>query len=216
LALITYDIEQLYQRTFGTRPVVPPKPEGKPDEPDTPATIPPATNGLRVLAEPKPRQVVSANGRSLSENYLGTEVWLPVRLSLFGADELEMPYSVVRATCKKHIVSTPLAERQGTVKELYSADDWQITVKGFLIAKNGNPWPEADIEKLNRFFRLQEALVIKNPLTDILLENQSRPEEQCRVVMESLELMEVEGGRTRVQGFSMKLLSDSVFTLEVE
>lgn len=230
MALITYDIEQLYQRTFGTRPTVPPAPAIEPPLPDVPATIPPPAGGMAIGVQPAPRQVLSSSGRRLSEAYLGTEVWLPVTLFAafanagglggaalgLAASTLYLPYSVVRATCKKHIVSTPLAERQGTVKELYSADDWQITIKGFLIARNGSPWPEQDIEKLNKFFKLQEPLVIQNPLTDILLENQARPEEQCRVVMESLELLEVEGGRTRVQGFSMKLLSDSVFTLEVQ
>lgn len=206
MAMISVDIQELYGRTFGSKPMLPQGGAIGEAEADV----------LPVLAKGTANNRFTPKGRVLYEQYQGREVWLPVRLyAAFGAnaDVLELPYSVVRATCKKHIVSASLTERQGTVKELYSVDDWQITIKGFLINKNRN-WPEDDIEKMNRFFRLQQALVIQNVLTDVLLENQQRPEEQCRVVMESLDFAEMEGGRTRIQAFSMRLLSDSVFTLE--
>lgn len=207
MAIISYDIQELYSSTFGSKPMLP---QGG-VQPSADADVLPQLPNGQVAGRFTPR------GRVLYENYQGREVWLPVRLyAAFGRADgvLPLPYSVVRATCKKNIVSTPLAERGGTVKELYSVDDWQITIKGFLIGKDRS-WPEAEIEQLRRFWELQQALVIENVLTDVLLENQSRPEEQCRVVMESLELPEVEGGRTRIQAFSMRLLSDSVFTLEV-
>lgn len=216
MAHITFEIQELYRRTFGTRPVVP----SASDTPTSTETLPVITAGL-APGQTTPR------GRTLYETYRGTEVWLPVKLfaafrssGSFSAvlslanGSLYLPYTVVRATCKKNIISTPLAERQGTVKELYSIDDWQISVKGFLISPTS--WPEEDIARLNEFFKMAVPLKIENALTDVLLENATRPEEQCRVVMESLEFLEVEGGKIRAQAFSMKLVSDSVFTLEWE
>jgi len=208
MAVISFEIQELYQRTFGSRPVALPLAGQEEATPDA----------LPVIARAATAGSKSANGRVLYEMYRGKEVWLPVRLyAAFGSEDgvLELPYSVVRATSRKHIISTPLAERQGTVKELYSADDWQITIKGFLLSTDG-AWPEKEIEKLNTFWRKSQALVIENALTDVLLENKQRPEEQCRVVIESIDLPEVEGGRVKAQAYSMKLLSDSVFTLEVE
>lgn len=207
MSLITYDIQQLYQRTFGTKPVVPANDASYGDG-----------GGQVYLGVEKPDDKFTPRGRTLYETYRGTEVWLPVTLRVaygLAFKPLYLPYSVVRATCKKNIISTPLAERQGTVKELYSVDDWQITVKGFLIATE-HTWPEKEIEDLNEYYKKSHSLIIQNALTDVLLENQSRPEEQCRVVMESLEFMEIEGGRIRAQAFSMKLVGDSVFTLEVK
>ncbi|HMP93057.1 MAG TPA: DUF6046 domain-containing protein [Phnomibacter sp.] len=205
MALITYDIQELYRRTFGTNPIVPSMPKASP------------IAELPVVSSAQQPGIYTARGRQLMEQYRGVEVWMPVRLwGVMGTSPalLELPYSVVRAQNKKHIISTPLAGRQGTVKELYSADDWQITIRGFLIGTN-NSWPEDEVERLAQFFRLQQPLVIASPLTDVLLEDKQRPHEQCRAVIEALEFTEVEGGRLKAQGFALKLLSDSIFTLEL-
>lgn len=205
MAFIADDIQQLYNRLFGGRPVIPARQPGGADE----------GGGYLLPAAAVPGNL-SPQGRVLFEQYQGREVWLPVRLyAYFGRADgvLELPYSVVRVQSKKQIISTPLLDRRGAVKELYSIDDWHITVKGFIIGTN-RQWPEAEIARLVDFYTKPQSLVIENALTDLLLENDAAPAEQCRVVMESLELPEMEGGRTRIQAFSMKLLSDTIFTLD--
>lgn len=197
MSTIAFDLEQLYRRTFG----------------NTPYKIPDAKSGSN-------KQLSDANGSTLKETYLEREVWLPTKFLNVNIDptgrnhnDLLLPYSVIKISGKKTIVKTPMAERGGTVKELYSIDDYSISLKGFLIDHDGRLWPEAWLKALQQLFELQTAVQLDNALTNIFLVKKDAAQ---KVVIESLEFPEVEGGRKHVRPFNMQLESDSIFTLEVE
>lgn len=157
--------------------------------------------------------IIQANdGSTLSTSYAGVEIWLPTWFRGLPQDirggVLFMPYTVVRITGKKTIVKTALAERKGTVKELYSLDDYKITIKGFLIDHRNRQWPSAELNDLKKLYELNQSVILDNALTNIFLERDSK------VVIEDIDFPEVEGGRKHVRPFVMQMESDSVFTLE--
>jgi hypothetical protein len=188
MSFLLNDIELLYRNTFGGKPY--------------------RINGQK-------EEVSQLSGSALTADYLGKEIWLPVKFvnlnkAIFGATEVLLPYSVIKMSAKKTIVKTPLVERKGTVKELYSIDDFNISLKGFVIDEENRIWPEQELTILKKLFDLNEAIEFDNALSNIFLDKDTR------VVIENLELPEVEGGRKHIRPFSLTLESDSVFTLELE
>jgi hypothetical protein len=213
MSTIAFELQQLYQQTFGGRPHV-----GKiPATPaDAPFVIPAKTDNTIYT--------VSGGAPLTANDLFGVEVWLPVWFynlpqGLGDANgRLFLPYSVVRITGSSSFVRTPLAERQGTVKELYSVDDYKINIKGFFIDKASRDLPVADLIRLKKLHELGRAFSIWNALTDIFLSKPASPEDiydQQQVVLTGFELPEVEGGR-KARPYSLTLESDNIFTLEVE
>lgn len=187
MSAIFHDIKRLYEYQFGSRPY--------------------------IVQESAPNLSEYSGSALTAQDALGKEIWLPIKFtnldeSKFGTSELLLPYSVIKMSSKKTIVKTALSERQGTVKELYNIDDWQISIKGFVIAQN-RVWPEAELVQLKKLNELTEAVELDNALSNIFLDKGTR------VVIEDLELPEVQGGRKHIRPFSFKIESDSVFTLEL-
>lgn len=204
---VIIDLGKLFANTFGGKPYHIQEQSEKPTE-GTPYQISGAS------AE----QLVTSNGSLIKEKVNGVDIWFPVRFYNAG-DNIPiayLPYSVVRITGKKNIVKTPVMYRKGTVKEQYNIEDYSISIKGFLIGENGQ-FPEADIDSLKDLFELKRSVQIDNAITNIFLNDPglSRYEQQ-RVVIESLDFPEVEGGRINVKPFTMQLESDFVFTLELK
>ena len=199
MSAIIYDLNQLYRQTFGSNPVVPPvRPTVKLEQP------------YSISQKDDTSQL---SGSSFTTQYLGKEIWLPVKfynldVNVFGTDKILLPYTVIRMSAKKTIIKTPLAERKGTVKELYSIDDFVISMKGFVIDEANRNFPENELIVLKKLFERNEAIDFDNALSNIFLDEQ-------RVVIESLELPEVEGGSKHIRPFSITLESDSVFSLDV-
>jgi hypothetical protein len=195
MSTIIYDLQKLYQYQFG----------GKPYQID-------GENENRPVND----QITSDSGNLLQDRYLGKEIWLPVKFfgldaNVFENGELFLPYSVISISLKKTIIKTAMAERRGTVKELYNIEDYQITLKGFVIDEDKRLWPEKEITYLKNISEEQIAVSMDNALTNIFLKDS-----QQRVVIEDLVIPEVEGGRKHIRPFSMKIESDSVFTLELK
>jgi len=214
MSSIPTELVDLYNRYFGSRPVVP---KVMPDQPVNDARIQ-AANAQAGYP------IRSAKGAILAEQYLNTEIWLPVSLSalpdLFknaktqSPGEWYLPYVAVSASVAAGMIRTPLNQRKGTVKELYSLDDYSITVKGFFIDKETRTFPEKEIGYLKQLVELGTAFKIDNAITNLLLEdNTLPPDQQYRVVIERIDLPEVTGGRKSMRPFSMQLFSDYVFTL---
>ena len=193
---VIIDLGKLFENTFGGKPYV----------------IESLGNGLDS------DKLTSSLGSTLKEQIKGIDVWFPTRFFEAGGKIPVgyLPYSVVRVSGKKNIVKTPLIDWKGTAKEQYSVDDYAISLKGFVIGNNGE-YPEAEIDSLKELFENRKALQIDNAITNVfLMDPFLEANEQKRVVIESLEFPEVEGGRINVKPFSMQLVSDHIFKLEVD
>jgi hypothetical protein len=162
---------------------------------------------------------VSSLGSQLTTQYLGKSVWLPITFydldpDLFNEGELLIPFATIKVSMKKEFVKTPLSQRAGTVRELYSLGDYDIQIKGFLIDLEGRKFPEEWLVTLNDLWSINEAIAIDNAATNIFL-----PEDEDtykRVVITGLEIPETKNGNKHIVPFAMKLESDTIFTLEDE
>ena len=170
----------------------------------------------------------SATGASGSDYYAignnGREYYMPIKIVYPGPDitlpdgsvtsglnvDLYLPYPVFSISSRKTIIETPLTERRGTVKELINIEDYQISVKGFIIGTT-NEFPEADVTTLVRLYENNTAISIHNPMTDIFLLRPDRSGSD-KVVIKDLEFPEVKGVKN-VRAYSFKLLSDEPFNL---
>lgn len=105
------------------------------------------------------------NGTVLrKKDLLGGYYFLPVSFSA-GVRTYEIDCALVSARLRKTIVRTPLAGYGGTVKELVSPEDMEISVTGCLMGKRG-VWPEERIVGLRKLFEENAAVSLKCALTD--------------------------------------------------
>lgn len=204
---IIHDVAKLFQETFGRKPYV------VPGISDTSVE----SNDYRLTGQgSNAEKEFTAKGSLLKEQYNGVEILLPVRF--FDGQNLiaYMPFVVLKISGTENIQRTPLAERIGTVKELFNSDDYKIDIKGFLIGKD-RKWPEEEIETLRKLKESKKAITIDNALTNIFLSNSALPpDEQRSVVITGFDMEAVTGGKEHVRPFTMSLESDCVFTLELE
>ncbi len=201
------DIGELFKGQFGSKPYV-----VSSDNPSAPAgdpykNVPASTKGLPEFI----------NGSTLREQYLGVEIFLPIRIYDEGGSKelMYLPYCVIAISGKNTFISTPMIDRKGSVKELYSPDDYKISVKGFLIGAD-RKFPDAELKALAELKNKTTAVVLDNAITNIFLSDKAlKNEEQRRVVVTDFTLPDVQGGREHVRPFTLELESDTVFDLEL-
>lgn len=199
------DLNELFKNQFGSKPYVISKADSFKDLGSRP----------RVTLIAPPLAEITPAGSTLREQYLGVDIFLPIRLfDDSGTQELmHLPYCVIRISGKNTYISTPMIDRKGAVHELASSDDYSIEIKGFLIGAN-RKFPEAELKQLKAIKERKTALVIDNALTNIFLTDPELSDrEQRRVVITDLELPDVQGSE-HVRPFVIKMLSDTVFDLD--
>jgi hypothetical protein len=137
----------------------------------------------------------------------GGKVFLPITLG-----GVYIPYAWMSIRGRKSIVITPLTDRRGSVKELVNIDDYTISVKGFVYTKQGS-FPIDGVKELQTLYERNEALVIENGMTDlVLLTNENGA--QDKVIITSLNWLENRGVE-HLRAFEMELITDQELTLEV-
>lgn len=146
------------------------------------------------------------------EDMFGREFFMPVRL-----DGILISFAVIGCTWKKTIVSTPMPERGGSVKELISIDDYAINIKGILI-NPGNDWPEAGVDEMYRLFVKNQSVSLRSALTDIFLSGKSDDKGidpvGHRVVIREIKWPAV-AGVEHAKPFEIECESDLIFDLEI-
>jgi hypothetical protein len=177
-----FNISQLFQDTFGYSSVA-----FKFDQAPTPAT----QSSLGVPYYKK--------------DSVGREYFLPVTLG-DGNTTFDLPYTVISIRGRKTIIDTPMVEREGSVKEFISMEDYSISIRGFFINHIGQ-FPEADIKTFRDWWVKNKALKITNALTSIFLTGSQK------VVIRELDIPEVTGS-INVRPFSIDLSSDLELELE--
>ncbi len=144
-------------------------------------------------------------GTTLRKNDLkGRMYFMPVTL-IHEKKEYEIPNAIIGIKTTKKIVETPMVGRQGTVKELISINDYEISIAGLAVSDD---WPEEELIQLNELFNINESVEIKSALTDIFLEQDSM------VVIKSMDFAEMKGVET-VQTVKISLITDRSFDLVI-
>lgn len=101
----------------------------------------------------------------------GTYFRCPMMLSypgddMYNPDSWTIPNEpLVGVTGKNTIIRTPILKNRelGTMKELWSADDWSIEIKGILYTEDPTKLPEAEINRMRWFFEIRRAIEVKSP-----------------------------------------------------
>lgn len=119
----------------------------------------------------------------------------------------EFDEAVVSISGKKTIVETAMVGRKGSVKELISVDDYEIKFMGVLESSTGD-YPEQEMQELVRLWEINEAVKMHCALTAFFLK------EDDSVVIKTIEPITVEG-QEDIQAFSLTMVSDSPFELEL-
>lgn len=140
------------------------------------------------------------------QNKLGYDYYMPVKLN-----GVELDHPVISVTCKKMLVETSLTERIGTVKELIGSEDWEITIRGLIISKDGG-FPDKNIKQITDLFYLNQSVEMECAITDLFLIRTERNGHPY-VVIKEMSLPEVKG-IMNVRPYELKLVSDSPFNLE--
>jgi hypothetical protein len=133
----------------------------------------------------------------------GREFFMPVVL-----DGVLLPFAVVGVRLKTNIVKTSLPERDGTVKEIISQDDYEISIKGIVIHPDGDVFPEDDITALKKINAKKQAVILQCAMTDIFI-----PQDDS-VLIEELVFPPMSGVE-HARAYEMSLISDKINTLEL-
>lgn len=144
------------------------------------------------------------------DELLGRHYFMPVYLksSLDTKEKLELPIATISIKGKKTIVETPLTGRRGSVKELISVDDYEISLHGVIMGADGN-YPEDEIRKFAERYELNESMELISGLSDIVLKQDDR------IVIKSIDFPEV-GRFENMQVISMTAVTDSSIDLVIK
>ncbi len=218
MAAITFNLADLFEKTFGYITLAF-KPDFKPvsgagnQDPRFPSRVEQGAQGSPYYAK----------------DALGTEYFMPVSLvytdsaaeaqsgDVVGANnnsgtqrKWDLPYPIISVTSRKTIVETPLTERRGTVKELINIQDYEITVRGFMIGSS-EEFPENDVTTIRTIYEQNAALSIQSPITDIFLLRPDRSGSD-QVVIRELKFPALKGVKN-VRPYELHMVSDEPFNL---
>jgi len=141
-----------------------------------------------------------------SADMMGREVFCPITIVSNG-EKFKFPYAVASISRSKIIVSTPMTEIGGSVHEVISNDDYQITIKGFLIGQY-EQFPDEELINLRRLFDRNEAVRLQSALTDLFLHDNDH------VILTRLDIP-AKPKVIGVRDFELQMVSDNIFTLYV-
>ena len=156
---------------------------------------------------PAPNERESSNlGSTLRKRDAnGRWYFMPVVL-VYKGKEYEMPNSLISIRGKKNIVSTPMVGRKGTVKELISMDDYEISIQGVALDTD---WPDDQLATIKEIYSVNESVQLKCALTDIFMDDEDM------VVIKSIDIPEMRGVE-HAQTYSLELETDRSFELIME
>lgn len=153
----------------------------------------------------EPLKTQSNKGTTLyKKDALGNYYFMPVTF-IHQGKEYEIPCALISFTGRKNIIETPLVGRQGSVKELISMEDYQISITGVVFGEN-QVWPEEQLDAINELYNINEAIELKCALTDVFLS------ENDKVVIQELNLPQA-GQTEHVQVVEIKCVTDRAFEL---
>ena len=141
----------------------------------------------------------------------GKMIRCPVTLSydgddVYNPDSWRIPYEpIVSVQGKNVIIRNPVLKNRdlGTVKELWSADDWMVEIKGVVFVDDPTKLPEADMNRLRWFHEVRRSIKVESPYLALLGIH--------FLAIESVEFQPTDG--YNMQAFVYKCYSDKPFNL---
>ncbi len=144
--------------------------------------------------------------QAIRQSELGHPIFSEVVFERENGEQYDVPNApMIDCRLAKNIVRTSLLKRMGTVKELISADDWQVTIRGFLVDSDDR-YPINQVRELRQWFELEESLKVTSEiLNEMGIYN---------LVLQELDLPDPEN-YSNFQAFTLSCLSDEPVELEL-
>jgi hypothetical protein len=202
MAQFEFDIKNLYQSAFGL-------PRGDSFD-SSKLSVPHVEEGIsyesvRDLPLKEGDYFYQMRFAILGNSPLGRTLFMPMRIGGF-----MMPNEPsIEIVAKKTIVETALAGigRRGSVKELISVDDYDITIRGIALNfQSKKIYPEDIVKGLHELFLRNEALKMECAITSLLGID--------RLVIKQLKLPDMVGVQ-HAQAYELICVSDEDFDLEI-
>ena len=137
---------------------------------------------------------------------LGTPVFDTLTLEIPEGGSVQTYLYVASVSQSKNIVKTPLAGRNGTIKEYMSDGDYTITLSGTILSGIRDVYPEEQVRQMNEMFKSSVALNCYNNFLQRL--------GITEVVVNDFSWKEQIGSFSK-QDFSVKLISNVSYEEEV-
>ncbi|MAB37738.1 MAG: hypothetical protein CL528_11310 [Aequorivita sp.] len=184
----TINLLDAYQQAFG----------GAYDRISTVPFVPPSGLISDMLNGTKETPTIVTDRKSL----LGTPMHFPCKL-----DGYELPNEpLIRVTGQNRIVRTPLDGKNGTFKEFFSVDDYEVVIRGVAInEQNEDMYPETIVRKIREICEAGSAEVTCKLLSFFNIK---------RLAFEKHDFIPLEG--VIWQPFEIKCWSDEPYELELK
>jgi hypothetical protein len=125
---------------------------------DPAETTPPLYPAFKPLES---QSMTTGRHNELMTTYLGTPVFADIILSNQAEDRtIQLIASVVEVSQTKIIERTTVRGRNGTVKEYWSMDDYEIRIRGALIDKRPDYYPKEAVDTLQLLLAEPESLKV--------------------------------------------------------
>lgn len=160
----------------------------------------PAANALRT-------KTIAGGVDIRKKDARGRVYFMPVLLES-SRGTIELPAAAVSIKGKKKIIETALTGRRGSVKELVSVDDYEISLHGIIISTDGN-YPEQAVQQFRDLYELNESVKLICALSDLVLQKEDR------IVIKSVDYPAV-GAVENAQVISFTATTDSAIELTIE
>lgn len=141
------------------------------------------------------------------KDLMGRYYFMPVTF-IYRKKEYEIDCALISITGKKTLVQTPLVGRKGSVKELISLDDYQISIVGAVVGED-RVWPEEKLNKINELYTINQSLELKCALAEVFLGQGDR------VVITDLNVPSM-SQTEHVQVIELKCVTDRAFELTLD
>jgi len=138
------------------------------------------------------------------KDMLGRWYFMPVSFS-HDDFEFEIDCALVSINRSKRIVKTDLVSQRGSVKELISIKDYEITIKGTVVGFDKR-WPEDKLTQLDELWEINKAIDIHCALTSVFLKPLTK------VVLTDNPILETKDTE-HVQLIEIKCITDNPFEL---
>lgn len=190
-----YNFKKLYQEAFGIKAY-------SPDALKVQGSKGGDYSGLQVISEVRDQTSV-----------MGTPIFMPCALSWTlengSTRRIQLPNEpMVSINGSKNIIKSAIDSQEGTFKELYSLNDYSITIRGLIVPEDGSDdYPEVLIRQLKEIFIAKTAIKIECKLTTIFGITQ--------LVIEAIDIPDGEGFQA-VQPFTFAAISDKTFNIEIK
>lgn len=133
----------------------------------------------------------------------GEVIYMPVKI-----DGIELPNAVISITGKKTIVETALVGGRGTVKELISMDDYEISLAGVIVDRF-DEYPEKLVKQFHKIWLKNEAVTLLSAISDAVLIDTRN------IIIKTIDFPPV-GAFENAQIISLTAVSDYPCTLTID